>query len=50
MKNLHELFAEVREQVAAYRDQQDKIAMQKAEAAIAYAVSSLLLHEFPRRY
>lgn len=50
LKNIQELFAEVREQVAAYRDEQDKIAIQKAKAAIAYAVSSSLIHEIPRPY
>jgi hypothetical protein len=46
VKSLQELFAAVREKVAAYRDEQDGLAIQKAEAAIDYAVGVFLTYGF----
>lgn len=43
MTSFHRLFADVREKVAGFRDEQDRLAIQKAEAAIEYAVRSLLI-------
>lgn len=37
--NLQKLLDEMRDRVTALRDEQDELAMQKAEAAIVYAVS-----------
>lgn len=46
VKSLQELFAGVREKVAGYRDEQDRLAIQKAEAALEYAVRFFLIYCF----
>jgi hypothetical protein len=46
VKSLQELFTNVRETVAGFRDKQDGVAIEKAEAAIAYAVRFLLIRGF----
>lgn len=46
VKSLQELFAGVREKVAGYRDEQDGLAIQKAEAALEYAVRFFLTYGF----
>lgn len=36
---MHKLFEEMRERVGEIREQQDEVSIQKAEAAVEYAVS-----------
>lgn len=45
MKSLQESYGQARERVAGIREQEDEIAIKKAEATIEYAVSRLISHD-----